>query len=386
MIALTSSPPRDWLPVFQPATYVFQFTQDQYTDFETPDLSDDGTGKVKLNWPAGSDEPSNLPYSYWTFAGTAGDYAGLSGAVLSHHSDITTGRTMVLDIPYNGPEAAPDGVLITGHFEAPALVLKVEVSANFVDFATPINAGLAMIPADAAGQYAFNPNSYLSNMFSPLPPVTVGPDYNLYKYFRILAGAYDAFNGIEGTPAVVTTPARSLYASELTPLAAGSTSLSIEPTAPNASGYDGIKTVIASGTITNLVLSAAGAPCKDYPLNLYWINRKGGWQSFTFGGKHEYTEEIPEAATYEDYLGYNHKASIKGAKKGVNVFSGFLDSAAYDMVLTIRSAIRVYQYTGTEFREVNIKGGTFPIRKEGNRLYECNFSFTYSEPVIIQEA
>lgn len=387
MIALTSSPPRDWLPVFQPAIYVFQFTQDTYTDFETPDLTEDASGKVKLNWPVGSDEPATNSYTYWTFSETAGEYAGKSAAITDMEFSGTTGTTAILDLDYTGPEAAPDGVLITGHFEAPALVIKTEVSSNFTDFATPINAGIAMIPADANGQYSFNPNSYLSNMFSPAPPVTGAPDYNLYKYFRVLVGSYDVFNGIEGTPTVVTTPARSLYASELTTLAVGSTSLSIEPTTPNASGHNGLKTVVASGTVTNQVIVPDGAtPCKDYPIQLFWLNRKGGWQSYVFGGKHEYTEEIPEASMYEDYLGYTHKAAIKGAKAGVNVFSGYLDSATYDMVLTVRSAIRVYHYTGGEYREVNIKGGTFPIRKEGNRLYECNFSYTYSAPVIIQEA
>jgi hypothetical protein len=73
-------------------------------------------------------------------------------------------------------------------------------------------------------------------------------------------------------------------------------------------------------------------------------------------------------------------------KNAVSVFSGIIHSDRYDMVRTIRSAIRVFQAVETGFKEVNIKGGTFPIRKEANRLYECNFAFTYAEPVIIQTA
>lgn len=270
----------------------------------------------------------------------------------------------------------------------PSITVKIEVSHNGTDFTAPITAGILKLLPNASDQYTVNPAPYLAALFTVGVPV-IGIDQSLYKVYRLSADFSDLYDGT-GTPTIITDPAYCLYASALSIQEDGvDTILSMEPTQGYNPEFYGILTQInaATNTITNTNEEPADSPllpCAKYPKQLYWLNRWGGWQTWVFDGKHEYEEEVGDEVTWQDEASLTHTASIAPVLQRVAVKSGFVPKAIYDTITTIRHSILVYHKDNNAWREVNIERGSFPLFKEGDKRRECNFTFTYAEPLTIQ--
>lgn len=289
----------------------------------------------------------------------------------------------------------PSGLPITyifASFDGFPLAVRIEVSNNGTDFTAVTVAGVVHLPPDSNGNYFVNVGPYLEAMFSPAVPVLPGVDGNLFKLYRLAAGYLPAFDGVTGEPETTTTAAHALYATELTPIDSGFVTLTRQAIA-QSSEYPAVESraSVADGTVSNAIIpydteNPNPEPCYRYPIELYWLNRAGGWQNWVFDGKHEYGQDIEEPATYTDEYDRLHRASYPGITETVNVFSGFIPSAFYNTVFGILSSIRVYHKQGSEFREVNIDTGSFQRHKEGQRRKQLNFSFAYAETLTVQNA
>lgn len=272
------------------------------------------------------------------------------------------------------------------------LTIRIEVSTNGVDFNAVEAAGIIVLPPDTNKQYKVNVAPYLEAMFNPGPPAMAGNDFNLFKLYRLMAGKASAYDGITGTPEITTPNARGLYATVLTPIINNKILLSKEPYGFPSSNFSGIITLVSSdlinASIRNTPTPYAGTPdqCPKNPLQLYWLNRSGGWQTWIFDGKHEEGQDIPEPTTWKDENNRTHRASFGGISETVNVYSGFIPLSAYDTVFGILSSIRVYSREGAVWREVNIEPGAYRKHKAGQRRKELNFSFTYAETLTVQNA
>lgn len=268
--------------------------------------------------------------------------------------------------------------------------VRVEASDNGVDFNNPAIAGVLNVLPDSFNQYTVNPAPYLAALFAPGVPV-FGIDNRLFRLYRLAVGRTSQFDGT-GEPELYTVPARCLYASALTfPEINGDLILSHPPTAAFNQDYAGIFTKVDAvlQAVTNTATDiepGAMAPCPKYPLHLYWLNRFGGWQSWVFDAKHEYEDEVGEGETWQDEYGHTHAASVGPVVSRVNVFSGHVSKAAFETIHTIRHSIKVYHRDGNNWREVILDRGSFPKYKAGDKRREVNFSFAYSEPILMQHA
>lgn len=271
----------------------------------------------------------------------------------------------------------------------PAIV-RVEVSSNGVDFNNPVLAGILNVLPDSSNQYTVNPAPYLAALFTPRPPV-FGIDQNLFRLYRISIGRASVYDGTN-TPELITTPARCLYATVYTTAESnGDIILSQNPTAGYNDDYAGILTKVDSSlqAVTNTATEAPETPylpCPKFPIQLYWLNRSGGWQHWVFDGKHEYEDEVTEGVTWKDANDYLHTASVGPILQRVNAYSGFVNKTDFATIASVRYAIRVYHKDGNNWREVNIDRGSFPKYKAGDKRREVNFSFTYAEPLTVQNA
>jgi hypothetical protein len=289
----------------------------------------------------------------------------------------------------------PVGQPVNYTFQSPdvepeLLVVKIEVSSNGIDYNEPIIAGTLTLTPDNLGQYVANIAPYLEATFNPGTPALAGVDYKLFRRYRLAVGKLSVYDGNSGAPELYTPNAHVLYATELSPIIGGYITLSRSPYGFNSTDFAGLRTEVdtTANVVENIGVPYAGGNdvCPKYPLHLYWLNRAGGWQNWVFDGKHEYGQDIEEATTWEDASGFTHRASIEGVTETVNVYSGFVPLAAYDTVFTILSAIRVYHRDNGRFREINIETGSSQRHKEGLRRKELNFSFTYAEPLTVQNA
>lgn len=272
----------------------------------------------------------------------------------------------------------------------PTLIVKIEVSHNGTDFTDPITAGIISIPIGTLDRYTVNPAPYMVSMFSVGPPVE-GVDTQLYKYYRLVVGRSDVYDGTTGTPEITTDGAYCVYAVELPELQEAITTLSLSPVFGYYDGYSGIETYIDHDfmEVSNNIVSPFEPPvnvCPQYPKYMYWLNRFGGWQAWVFNGKHEYEDEVAEGVTWQDANGNTHTASLGPVQHKCAVKSGFVPKSIYDTISGIRHAIKVYHNDNGTWREVNIERGSYPKYKEGDKRREVNFSFTYAEPLTIQTA
>lgn len=275
--------------------------------------------------------------------------------------------------------------------EPQPLALRIEVSSNGVNFATPILAGVLTLPPDSNKQYVANVAPYLEAMFTPGNPVLSGQDLALYKRYRIVAGELPGFNGETGTPELTTPEAFCLYATELTPIINRVITLTQSPNGINNSAFSGIETKVnvATSELTTRSVVLTGTtpePCLKYPIQLYWLNRAGGWQTWVFDGKHEYEEETEEGVFWKDANGRTHLASVPGITEKVQVFSGFVPLSSYNTVFGVLSSIRKYHRDNNVWREVNTESGSYLKHKQGLRRKELNFSFTYAQSLTVQNA
>lgn len=285
-----------------------------------------------------------------------------------------------INYTFTSPKATPQ-----------SLAIRIEVSRNGADFTSPLIAGVLILAPDSNKQYKANVAPYLEAMFSPTNPVLSGQDLALYKRYRLVAGELPGFNGTTGTAELTTPEAFCLYATELTPIVSGIITLSKAPNGVNSDVFPGVETKVDTTTNQLTTRSAdmggtGNSQCFNYPIQAYWLNRAGGWQTWVFGGKHEYEEETEEGTFWKDENDRTHLAHIPGITEKVKVFSGFIPLSAYNTVFGMLSAIRVYHRDNNVWREINIESGSYLKHKEGLRRKELNFSFTYAQTLTVQNA
>lgn len=311
---------------------------------------------------------------------------------------VTEPETLSVAMPSRDWLPVGDGQNISYTFTSPnavpkALALRIEVSSNGINFTDPLTAGILSLAPDSNKQYTVNVAPYLEAMFSPINPKLTGQDFALYKRYRIVAGELPGFNGFTGTPELTTPEAFCLYATESTPIVDGFITLTKAPVGVNSSQFLGVETAVLTATNelrTRSINYDTENPnpevCYQYPIQLYWLNRAGGWQTWVFDGKHEYEEEAANPVYWKDENDRTHLAHYEGITQKVKVFSGFIPASVYDTVYGVVSAVRVYHRDNGVWREVNIEPGSFLNHKEGLRRKQLDFEFTYAQALTVQNA
>jgi hypothetical protein len=266
--------------------------------------------------------------------------------------------------------------------EDPTLTVVVEVSDNGIDFDNPIIAGVINSPS-----YTVNPAPYLVSLFEQLSPWE-SMNNKLFKLYRLKVWRTAVFD-ITGTPEITTTPARAIFASDYTVITDVETDLTIPTGEWLFQGFTGIRSYININLHyidSDTVEAPLTAPyiCPKYPIQLYWLNRFGGWQTWVFDGKHEYEDEVNEGVTWEDNEGFTHTASVGPVLQKVSVYSGFINKAYFDVIHSIRFAKVAYHFDKGVWRKIIIQPASVNKYKDGDKRREVNFSFTYSEPLINQ--
>lgn len=262
---------------------------------------------------------------------------------------------------------------------------RVEVSANGSDFTGAKVAGVVYLPRESTGSYSLNVAPYLEALFSISPPF-IGTDSSLFLKYRVLAWELADYD--DGPDPLITTAAHALNAVVEVPIVSGLITLSNPLPVPFA-GFSEIRTTVNTTTnaVTNAVVAGEGMErCTLYPMQFYWLNRAGGWQTWVFNGKHEYAQDISEPSTWTDENYQVHRAMFPPISQTVRVFSGVIPLASFDTVYSILSSIRVFHLDGSIYREVNIDSGEYLRHKEGQRRKQLDFGFTYAETLTVQNA
>jgi hypothetical protein len=286
------------------------------------------------------------------------------------------------------PAALPITYVFSSDTPTPLMLfIKLEVSSNGLDFNSPPVVEILNVTPDTSGNYTVNVAPYLEAMFEPGYPMFTGQDFGLFRKYRMQVGEAPGYTGYTGTAELTTTPAHVLCASVQTEAVNGVYPLTTYPGFVNNSSFPGVETkvTISTNQLTTRpvpVATVPNMPCFPYPIELYWLNRSGGWQMWVFGQKHEYEQEITAPVTWQDSEHRTHVASLPPIKEKVNVYSGYIPLAAFNTVFGLLASVRVFHLDKGKFREVQISPGTFQRHKEGQRRKELNFTITYAEPLI----
>ncbi len=130
---------------------------------------------------------------------------------------------------------------------------------------------------------------------------------------------------------------------------------------------------------------------QKYPIHLYWLNRQGGWDSYVFNWKHEYSEEVSGGVQYRDADFIPRYSSRGDDIETVNVRSGMLPDTdgmtakqRFNALVNIRRSIQVYEFRGAERIPVIINEGSFTKYRVDERFFEISFQMKYA-PLLIQK-
>lgn len=265
---------------------------------------------------------------------------------------------------------------------APALVIELMVSPDGDIFNDEYLAAVIKLEADTTGNYSVNVAPYLQSTFNNVPP-SFGVDIDMWRFYRLKVYTLEGYTP-DGEYLLLTDPQRALNGVVLVTLS-GDPADTISYM-PDDSGLQAIVTTIdqSASTISNTNIDQSSDVCRKYPIILYWLNRSGGWETYTFDGRHEYSDDIGDSVRYRDSLGNDHVASIPNVVQKVAVKSGLIPKTVYDLVTGIRYASQVWMYSSAGWQEGYIESGTFLTKREGDRLRECNFTFVFSNTLAVQ--
>ncbi len=124
-----------------------------------------------------------------------------------------------------------------------------------------------------------------------------------------------------------------------------------------------------------------------YPIELHWLNRKGGWDSFVFTFPHTWGHSISGGTRFTDNSNTARYTARGRVNQTVTVQSQHLPPIIQQAVSRIRESLQVYEYrpdTAERWLPVTIAEGDFPLYTDGDQLRQISFDMQYSKAITVQ--
>ena len=129
-------------------------------------------------------------------------------------------------------------------------------------------------------------------------------------------------------------------------------------------------------------------------LNIVWLNREGGYQSFLFGGKREiYEINDGEAETFKTQNLTLKNSSLKDVYRAVVVNTGVIDRELLSVLESLRNSIQAWVYDEElpdylnfedRFTPIIVDRESMIVRDTRERIVERTFRFLIAKELNIQ--
>lgn len=157
---------------------------------------------------------------------------------------------------------------------------------------------------------------------------------------------------------------------------------------PSEPGYEEftyqIKITVTNCFSLDQELCFAGS---DNKINIAWLNRLGGWNSYIFSSKKIFGKDIGDNKIMKATGHSLKKISIENVFDSVIVPSGVIPRSHLDFVDEFKYTIQAYVFndiTALWDIPIIIDGNSFELRKEGEGFFKYEFAFKFAREILIQ--
>ncbi|NVO33266.1 hypothetical protein [Hymenobacter lapidiphilus] len=259
----------------------------------------------------------------------------------------------------------------------PALPRKVLVAIDTYQGGAWVPIGTMRRVAGADNSVSFNLSEWLKARFAITPPVA-GLDAALSVRYRVRAGFVGEFSGAlnAASQRYATGPLHAVNGAAVN----GGLGSYLSDLLPLPEGYDYLLSKIGAEGVSNGPAQPAptGPACPLYPVRLLWLNQRGGWSSWVFGGRHEAGTSTEGGTSWTDAAGARRYASRGTVRPELAVYSDRLPPTLAAAIRGVRRSIQVFVLPATgPAVPVLVAEGSYRDYREGDKTHTVDFTLTY---------
>jgi hypothetical protein len=130
---------------------------------------------------------------------------------------------------------------------------------------------------------------------------------------------------------------------------------------------------------------------KGAAVDLWWLNRQGGWDRWVFTFKASYSTDISDGRKWQDSSTIERYSYRGEVREKVSVVSQFVDFDTRKALANIRKSIQVYQLMGDgdwtnidNFIPIVVDSGSFSDYVTGEGKMQVDLTYSYAQLIDVQ--